>query len=87
MQQVASDRTVSLYAVVAVGGKFFAGFDTQKKTTVFTDSIMQAKLFSNKHDIKLRPGEQLVEVKLNMTHENSTVSAPFRPVFKAKKAC
>lgn len=70
---------VSLYAVVNGAGKYFAGFDTTKGISNFVDDPLTAKKFTNKYDIKLRPDEQLVEMTIDLSKVDVSVSSPFRP--------
>lgn len=71
---------ISLYAIVRdADNKFFGGFDPDKGEAILVDDAINAKLFSNKFDINLRPEERMVEVKVQMTSENTTVTAPFKP--------
>jgi len=70
---------VSLYAVKTGDGTFFAGFDAgQDKANYVTDPL-EAKKFTNKYDIKLRPAETLVEIQVDLSKSPTTVSEPFRP--------
>lgn len=70
---------VSLYVVKAVDGSYFAGFDSTKGKAQFVVDPRAAKKFTNKYDIKLRPEETLVEMKIDLTTANIQVSEPFRP--------
>lgn len=70
----------SFYAVKNVDtGLFFAGFDPEANEAQMVETPMAAKLFSNKHQVKLRPNEKLVELEITLTTENVAVSEPFRP--------
>lgn len=74
------NRFVLLYATVRVeDGMYFAGFDRELQEPRMTDDVNKAKLTSNKFSIRLRDGEELVEVKIHVTDENSIVSRPFIP--------
>lgn len=66
--------------------EFFGGFDPAAAKAVMVKSAYAAKLFSNKHDVKLRPNEKLVEVTVTLSPENAVVSEPFRPRRREKKA-
>jgi hypothetical protein len=70
---------VSLYVVVNSSGKYFAGFDSSKGMANFIDSPKLAKKFTNKYDIKLRPDEQLVELRVDLAVTAVSMSEPFRP--------
>lgn len=59
--------------------KFFGGFDPEKGEAIVVDNAINAKLFSNKFDINLRPDEKMVEVMVSLTPENTQVTAPFKP--------
>lgn len=74
-----SNATVSLYVVKAVNGKYFAGFDASKGVAGFVDDPRQAKTFTNKYDIKLRPEEMIVEMTVDLMDAEITYSDPFRP--------
>lgn len=73
------------YAVKTASEKFFAGFNTQTNTPNLVDDVKSAKLFSNKFDIKLRPGEYIVDVTIKLRDSNISVSKPFRPRRKVVK--
>lgn len=64
---------------------YFAGFDTAKEQAMYSSSPLGAKLFSNKNQVKLRPNEQLVELTISLTDENTSVSEPFRPRRREQK--
>lgn len=74
-----SNASVSLYVVKTPNGKYFGGFDTQKGVASFTDDPRQAKIFTNKYDIKLRPEEMIVEMTVDLMDAEITYSDPFRP--------
>lgn len=69
----------NFYAVQTPDGKFFAGFNAELGKADFVDNPLDAKLFTNKYEIKLRPQEQLVEFSIDVSKENTTLSDPFRP--------
>lgn len=71
--------TVALYVVKAVDGTFFAGFDPDLGKAAFVVDPKAAKKFTNKYDIKLRPDEMLVELKIDLSKVAVSVSDPFRP--------
>jgi hypothetical protein len=71
--------SISLYAIVREDGKFFGGFDREKAEAIIVDTALQAKLFSNKFDVNLRPDEQMVEVMITLSSDNTHVTAPFKP--------
>lgn len=72
--------THSLYAVLnEETGTYFAGFNPAEGKAATVDSPLAAKLFANKHEIKLRPTEKLVEIEIDLTPANTRVSDPFRP--------
>jgi len=71
---------ISLYAIVRdADGKYFGGFDPAKGEALIVDSVINAKLFTNKFDINLRPDEKMVEVMVTMNESNTQVTAPFKP--------
>jgi hypothetical protein len=74
----ASLTQVSLYVIKMPDGRYFAGFDKDVGVALFVDSPIEAKKFSNKHAIKLRPKEMLVELRIDLSEVNVTVSNPFR---------
>ena len=74
-----SMTTVSLYVVRSSEGTYFAGFNSGQGKSVFVEDPLAAKKFTNKHDIKLRPDEHLVEISVDLSAVNVTVSEPFRP--------
>ena len=69
----------SFYAVKDNDGKFFAGFNAADKKALRVDSPLTAKWFSNRFDIRLRPNETLVEIKVDPQVGVVHVSEPFRP--------
>lgn len=71
--------TITLFSVIRDDGKFFAGFDPEKQEASFVDNVFNAKLFTDKFGVSLRPSERLVEVQITMTEDNVKVSNPFRP--------
>lgn len=74
-----SMTTVSLYVVKGADGNYFAGFDSSQGKSVFVSDLLAAKKFTNKHDIKLRPDENLVEISVDLSKVNVQISEPFRP--------
>lgn len=70
---------VSLYVVKNSAGTYFGGFDSTKNQANLVSDPIHAKKFTNKYDIKLRPDEQLVELTVDLSKSNVTVSEPFRP--------
>jgi len=76
---------VSLYVVKnSASGSYFAGFDASKQQANFVEEPIHAKKFTNKYDIKLRPGEALVELTIDLAQANVGVSEPFRPQRRLK---
>jgi hypothetical protein len=71
---------VSLYVVKTPDGKYFAGFDVDRGKANFVEDPKAGKKFTNKYDIKLRPEEQLVELKVDLRQSSIEVSEPFRPM-------
>ena len=79
MQDNQSSTMVSLYVVKNTVGQYFAGFDPSKARAHHVDDPRYAKKFTNKFDIKLRPDEAIVELKIDLARVEFTVSEPFRP--------
>ena len=73
------NTVVSLYVVKTADGSFFGGFDAGKGKANFVVDPVAAKKFTNKYDIKLRPDETLVELKIDLAKVDVSVSEPFRP--------
>lgn len=74
------NRFITLYATIRKSdGLYFAGFDRELQEPRMTSDINQAKLVSNKFTVRLRPDEEMVEVKVHATEANSSVSRPFIP--------
>lgn len=71
--------TISLYAIMRDDNRYFGGFDPTKGEAIVVENAFEAKLFSNKFDINLRPDERMVEVMITMSKENTQVTAPFKP--------
>jgi len=84
--QVNESPVVSLYVVREANGTFFAGFDPVAGKASFVNDPTQAKKFTNKYEIKLRPEEMIVELSVSLTPETVKVSEPFRPVRRTLKA-
>lgn len=79
-------NTISLYAIMRDSdSKFFGGFDPSKGEAILVENAIQAKLFSNKFDINLRPDEKMVEVLVSLTSSNTTVTTPFKPRRRADR--
>lgn len=74
-----SGATVALYVVKSADGRYFAGFDSARGRASFVDDAILAKKFTNKHDIKLRPEETLVELSIDLSQVAVKISDPFRP--------
>jgi hypothetical protein len=79
MDNVKSPTQHSFYVVVNDDGKYFAGFNPTMKTAQHVTSPLAAKLFTNKYEVKLRPNERLVEIKVDFSAIDAEISAPFRP--------
>jgi hypothetical protein len=69
----------SFYIVVNDEGLYFAGFNVEQNKADFVVNPFAAKMFMGKPEIKLRPNEQIVEVFVNISSDNATLSEPFRP--------
>ena len=78
-------QTVSLYVVKGADGSYFAGFDAEKGKANFVSDPLSAKKFSNKYDIKIRPEETIVELKIDLSQSKVAVSEPFRPHRRKEK--
>lgn len=75
-------KVVSLYVVKTANGDYFAGFDASKGAAVYSTDPLGGKMFTNKFDIKLRPDENVVELKIDLQALPTnalTASEPFRP--------
>ena len=70
---------VSLYVVRTADDTYFGGFDAVEQRASFVSSPLAAKKFTNKYDIKLRPEETLVELKVDLSSVDVDISEPFRP--------
>lgn len=80
-----ANHIVSLYVVKRADGSYFAGFDAaQGKANAVSDALL-AKKFTNKYDIKLRPEETLVELKVDLSKSSVERSEPFRPHRRKEK--
>ncbi len=84
MQENTNAAVVSLYVVKTADGKYFAGFDPTKGKANFVEDARFSKKFTNKFDIKLRPDESLVELKIDLTAVHIDMSEPFRPPRRTK---
>ena len=73
---------VQLYVVNTGENQYFGGFDPQKGESVYVSDPKLAKKFTNMFDIKLRPNETVVELVVELTDSNVSVSEPFRPSFR-----
>lgn len=73
------NHIVSLYVVKSADGSYFAGFDATQGKANFVADPLAAKKFTNKYDIKIRPEETLVELKVDLNKSAVQVSEPFRP--------
>lgn len=79
MDNMKSPTQHSFYAVVNDDGKYFAGFNPTLKAAQHVASPLAAKLFTNKYEVKLRPNERLVEIKIDFATTDAEISTPFRP--------
>jgi hypothetical protein len=73
---------VSLYVVNTGENSYFAGFNPEKGESFYVSDPRQAKKFTNKFDIKLRPSESIVELSVDLSTANVSISEPFRPAYK-----
>lgn len=71
--------THSFYAVKGADDKYFAGFNPAENKATLVDSPETAKWFSNRFEIRLRPNEMLVEIKVDPKKGVVSISEPFRP--------
>lgn len=78
---IISNDTVThrFYGVVSPDGKYFAGYDPEQGKAAFVENPLDAKLFTNKYEIKLRPQESLVEFSVGLNKSNTELSDQFRP--------
>jgi len=65
--------------------QYFAGFDTGVGVARFVASPFDAKLFSNNTKFVLRPDEEIVELVVDLSDANTTVSESFRPKMRLNK--
>lgn len=83
MTQEKSSAMVALYVVYREDlNKYYAGFSADTNTAEFVSLAKDAKKFSNKFDIKLRPNEQLCTLYIDLDKAPFEVSKPFRPARK-----
>lgn len=80
-----NNAKVQLYVVNTGENRYFGGFDTQRGESVHVSDPKMAKKFTNIFDIKLRPNESVVELIVDLTEANVSVSEPFRPSFRRAK--
>ncbi len=71
--------THSFYAVKGADNKYFGGFNPAENKATLVDSPEVAKWFSNRFEIRLRPNEMLVEIKVDPKKGVVSISEPFRP--------
>ena len=69
----------SFYIVMNEDELYFKGYNTELGKAEFVENPYAAKMFMGKPDIKLRPNESIVEVVVNISDLNASLSAPFRP--------
>lgn len=69
----------SFYIVINEDERYFKGFNPELGKAEFVENPFEAKMFMGKPDIKLRPTEMVIEVFVNVSTDNATLSAPFRP--------
>lgn len=75
-----TNKTISLFAILKDNSKlFYGGFDPKNKTPILVENPLEAKLYTNKFDINLRPDERMVELQIMVDKGNFTVSPPFKP--------
>ena len=81
-----NSTVVSLYVVKNGVGTYFAGYDAIKKQATTVSDPLQAKKFTNKYDIKIRPDEMIVELTVDLAKSAVGISEPFRPQRRARHA-
>jgi hypothetical protein len=81
---VGSNALVDLYVVKVADGSYFGGFDSSKGKASFVINPREAKKFTNKFDIKLRPNEMIVQLTIDLNLVECLVSEPFRPQRRVK---
>lgn len=69
----------SFYIVQNDEGLYFQGFNKDLGKAEFVENPFAAKMFIGKPEIKLRPNEFMVELFVDISDENTTLSEPFRP--------
>jgi hypothetical protein len=79
-----NNSIVDLYVVKVPDGTYFGGFDSVKGQASYVADAHEAKKFTNKFDIKLRPNETLVQLTVDLSKVEFSCSAPFRPQRRAK---
>lgn len=70
--------TQHFYVVIGPDEKFFAKYNVEENRSEWVDNPLNAKMFSNKYEVKLRPQERLVEVEVKLSSSNTNLSEPFR---------
>lgn len=70
---------VSLYVVKTAEDTYFGGFNADEQKASFVSNPLAAKKFTNKYDIKLRPEETLLELRIDLASVEVSISDPFRP--------
>jgi predicted GIY-YIG superfamily endonuclease len=68
-----------VYVVQSAAGTYFSGYNKTLNAAEFVTDPLSAKKFTNKHDVKLRPDEMLVEISTDLSACPVTISMPFRP--------
>jgi hypothetical protein len=79
MTQTAEIVQHSFYIVMNEDELYFKGFNPELQKAEFVENPFAAKMFMGKPDIKLRPNESIVEVYVDISSANASLSAPFRP--------
>ena len=76
---------VTLYAIRVIANDahstdedtYFVRYNAKEGHSEYSTDVRDAKFFTNKFDIRLRPNEMIVQVDVSL--ENIVTSAPFRP--------
>lgn len=73
-----------LYAVKTEDGRFLKGFNPAIQARVLVEDVLEAKMFTNKYEVKLRPNESIVELTVTLSPSNTVASEAFRPRLRQK---
>ena len=76
MTEKITEKKKSVYVIMTANGQYFAGFDPNEGVATLVDDPIDAKWYTNRFAINLRPQEAIVELIIESVQYST--SKPFR---------